>query len=256
MVSIIIPTTSQGFVHLAKLLPLLSQEPDSEMIIIDNGSHDGTTNYLSNFDCRVIINKSNLGFAKAINDGVEIARGEHILVLNNDTIINPGFVAEMRKTFDLDPKIAIVGCLIMQMGSEKKVQNCGVCFTQEYVPYELGLEKADITPQILFNDPRVHSVREVPAVTGACMMIKKEIWNQLGGFNENFINGWEDNDFCLRAREAGYIIYYTGKTFITHLQYGSRNVGRFNSETQNRQLYDNIWVTTGRAKQVLGKFRQ
>lgn len=253
--SVIIPTTSQGFIHLARLMPLLVEE-EAEIIVVDNGSHDGTTNYLSNYNCKVVINKSNLGFAKGVNQGVSIAKGEFILLLNNDTVITKGFVQEMEKTFELDKTIGIVGCLIMQLGGQKKVQNIGTCFTEDYIPYELGLEKASITPQILFNDPRVHVVREVPGFTGACMMIKREVWDKVGGLDERFINGWEDVDFFLKARELGYRVYYTGNTYIYHQLHGSRNVGRFNHENENRKLYDSIWVNTGRAKQVLKAFRQ
>lgn len=257
MVSVIIPTTIQGFTHIARLIPALSLEPDIEIIVVDNGSHDGTTNFLSNYDCKIIVNKANLGFSKGVNQGARIAQGEYLLILNNDTMISQGFIKEMVKTFDMDEKIGVVGCLIMQLGgSEKKVQNAGVMFTQDYIPYELGLEQGDITPQLPFNDPRVHTVREVPGVTGACLMVKKSIWNEVGGLDEEYINGWEDNDFCLKVRELGYKIYYTGKTYISHLRFGSKSAGRFNHETANRQRYDNIWVHTKRAENILKGFRE
>lgn len=256
-VSVMIPTTVGGFTYLAKLLPILAQEPDSEMIIIDNCSRDGTLNYLTNYNCTVVVNKQNLGFSKGNNQGGRIAQGEYILCLNNDTMIKPGLIEEMVKTFELDPKIGIVGCLIYLMDtSAKKVQHAGVMFTDEYLPYELGLEIASVAPGILPSDTRVTSVREVPSVTAACMMVKKEVWDKVGGFDEAYINGWEDQDFCLKARELGYKIWYTGKTFIHHRHFGSKSVGRFTHESENRNLFDRTWVASGRAKKVLGDFRQ
>lgn len=253
-VSILIPTMTGGFNHLARLLPQLALEPDIDLIIIDNNSRDGTTNYLSNYACTVIINKANLGFAKANNAAGRIAQGEYLLLLNNDTVISKGFVGEMLKAFQADEKVGVVGCAIFTMDNPPLIQHAGICFTRDYVPYELGRPVASYNPGIPNNDDRVGSVREVPAVTGACLMIKKSLWDQLGGLNEAFINGWEDTDLCLRVREKGYKIWYTGKTSITHQRFGSH--GRFNHERQNRELYDNIWVHTGRAQSVLGDFRE
>lgn len=252
MTSIIIPTMTQGLSHLARLLPLLSQEPDCEIIIIDNNSKDGTTNYLANYECTVKINKANLGFAKAINQGARLAQGEYLLLLNNDTIITPGFIAEMKKVFEKNNKVGIVGCLIYNLLSPKTVQHAGIMFTQDYLPYELGMEVPGIAPGIPVSDSRVITVREVPAVTFACAMIKKSVFEDIGGLDEGYISGWEDNDACLRVREKGYKIFYTGLTSIKHQKFGS--VGRLAKESQNRQRYDDIWVHTGRAKKVLGDF--
>jgi O-antigen biosynthesis protein len=252
MVSVLIPTMTQGLTHLAKLLPRLAMEPNIEIIIIDNNSKDGTTGYLSNYDCTVKINKVNLGFAKANNQAAKIAQGDYLLLLNNDTAITEGFVQKMLEVFDKDEKIGIVGSLIYTLGSPKKVQHAGVMFTPDYVPYELGLEVPSIAPGITISDIRVPSVREVPAVTAACMMIKKSVWFEIGGLDEEYINGWEDTDFCLKVREKGYKIFYTGQTSIYHQRFGS--VGRLAKESQNRQRYDDIWVHTGRAKKILGDF--
>ena len=263
IVSVIIPTTTQGFSHLARLMPMLVEEcenSNAEIIVIDNASRDGTCNYLSNYNCTIIVNKTNLGFSKANNQAARIAQGKYLLFLNNDTVVTDGFINKMKSTFDIKElgkyAVGAVGCLIMEMGGQKKVQNIGVCFTKDYVSYPLGAEQSDISPQILFNDPRVHTIREVPAVTAACMMVKKDMFLSIGGFDEEYINGWEDNDLCLRIREDGWRIMYNGNAMIYHQRYGSKAVGRFNHEQENRQRYDSIWVDTGRAKKILGEFRE
>lgn len=257
MVSVLIPTTIGGFTHLTQLMPGLANECNkkAEIIIVDNHSTDGTSNYLSNYECTIIINKTNEGFAKAHNKAAKIAQGEYLLLLNNDTVVFPGLLDQMLSTFEIDPKIGIVGCLIVKIDDYKKVQHAGVMFTPDYVPYELGLEIPGIAPGITVSDPRVKSVREVPSVTGACMMIKKDIYNNIGGFDERFINGWEDTDLALKVREAGYKIWYNGNAKIYHKHFGSINAGRFAHELENRRLYDSIWIDTGRAKKVLGDFR-
>lgn len=250
MISVITPTTIGGFSHLAKLMPGLSQEKDLELIIIDNASKDGTCNYLSQYDCLVKINKIPMTFSQSNNIGATFAKSDYLLFLNNDTQVTSGFAQEMLKTFEQDPKIGVVGCLIYKMDLPHKVQHAGVVFTPDYIPYELGLEIPSIAPAIPKNDPRVTSVREVPSVTAACMMVKRSVFEAVGGFDERYKSGWEDTDLCLRIREAGYKIWYTGKTYITHKHFGSP--GRFKHEVENRALYDSIWVHTGRAKQLLG----
>jgi len=251
-ISVIIPTMTGGLSHLAGLMPTLAPE-NLDVVIVDNGSRDGTTNFLSQYECTLRINKTNLGFSRANNQGAKLAQGEYLLFLNNDTQVIHGFAEEMRRTFELDPRIGIVGCLIYTMNLPRKVQHAGICFTQDYVPYELGLPIPSVAPGILNNDPRVSMVHEVPAVTAACMMVKKSVFEELGGFDEAYINGWEDTDLVLKARERGYKVWYTGKTYITHKHFGS--MGRMKYEGQNRNRYDEIWVNSGRAKKILGEFR-
>ena len=249
-VSVIVPTMTGGLNHLAYLMPQLSKEKDCEIIIVDNNSKDGTCNYLSNYDCTIMVNTTNVGFSKANNQAARIARGEYLLLLNNDTMISPGFLEHMVDVFTYDPQIAVVGCLIYTVDLPKKILHAGVYFTPDLVPYELGQPVPGFSPGILPHDPRVSSVREVPLVTGACMMVRKNIYKEMNGLNEDYRNGWEDNDFGLRVREKGYKIFYTGKTHILHRKFGSP--GRFAHEKANRELYDRIWLDTGRAAKILG----
>lgn len=256
MISVIIPTVTGGFSHLVKLMPVLAQEPDSEIIVIDNWSRDGTPNYVSNYESLIKINKTRKNFSESNNQGVHYSSGEYLLFLNNDTAPEPGFLQKIQDTFLIDEKIGVVGCLLYTMDPPKRVQHAGICFTTDYVPYELGLAQGEITTGIPISDPRVKSVREVPSVTAACMMVKRSVFDEVGGFDEGYVNGWEDTDFVLRVREKGYKAWYNGNAVVYHKHFGSRNAGRFQYEGQNRQRYDRIWVDTGRAKAVLGNFRQ
>lgn len=252
MVSVLIPTTIGGMSHLVTLMPGLSQEPDCEIIVVDNASHDQTGLYLSNYDCTVIHSRENLGFARSNNTAARIAKGEYLLLLNNDTAITPGFMQAMQSVFEMRPSIGIVGCLIYTYNLPHRVSHAGISFTPDCIPFELGQPVPGISEGIEKNDPAIFEVREVPAVTGACMMVKREVWNRLHGLDERYVSGWEDNDFCLRAREMEYTVWYTGKTYITHKKFGSP--GRLRYEQQNRSIYDQTWVTTGRARKVLNGF--
>jgi GT2 family glycosyltransferase len=256
MITVIIPSTTTGLGYLAKLMPQLSIECEgNEIIIVDNNSRDGTTNYLANYACTIIVNKTNEGFAKANNKAARKAEGEYLLFLNNDTFVTQGFLNTMLDTFNIDKKIAIVGCLIIKQ-DVNKIQHAGVMFTPDYIPYELGLPVAGISAGITMSDERAKSVREVPSVTAACMMIKKSVFEEVGGFDERYINGWEDNDLVLKVRELGYKVWYNGNAKIYHKHFGSINVGRYSKEFENRQLYDSIWVVTKRAEKALKGFRE
>lgn len=256
MVSVIIPTTTGGLTHLAGLMPELSKEIEDingELIVIDNNSKDGTGQYLSNYRCTIVHNTDRKNFSQSLNVGSRIASTGMLLYLNNDTRIKRGFIREMLDTFSVSENIGVVGCLLYRL-SDRKIQHAGVCFTDNYVPYELGLPVPDVTPGLLESDPRVHSVREVPSVTAACMMVPHDVWGKIH-FDEGYFYGWEDTDFVLKARERGYKVYYTGKSHVFHVHMGSKNAGRLALEAQNRARYDAIWVDTGRAKKVLGDFR-
>jgi GT2 family glycosyltransferase len=257
-VSIMIPSTIGGFTYLARLLPDLAieaEKSDAEIIVIDNASRDGTSNFLGNYECKMIVNKTNKGFGIAHNQGAKIAQGEYLLLLNNDTIITPGFIKTMLDTFALDSDIGIVGCCIYLMDGVTRIQHAGVCFTDDYVPYELGQPVSDLAPGLVAGDWRIGSVREIPSVTAACMMIKKELYDQLGGFDERYVNGWEDTDLVLRAKELGKKVWYNGQAVIYHKKHGTTSF-RFAKENENRALYDSLWLNTGKAKKLIGEQRQ
>lgn len=252
--SVIIPTLTGGFNHLTRLIPGLSNEKDTEIIVIDNYSKDGTTNYLSNYECIIKVNKQRHNFSESNNQGARLAQGQYLLFLNNDTQILPGLVNEMVTTMETQKGCAVVGCHLRLMDNPQRTQHAGVMFTEEYIPYELGLPLSFGVPEIAPNDPRIREVREVPSVTAACMLIKKDVFIEVGGFDENYQNGWEDTDLVLKVRELGHKVYYTGRTSALHKHFGSRDRGRFEHENQNRKRYENIWVMTGRAKEILKDF--
>lgn len=252
MISVLIPTVTGGFEHLARLLPDLSAEMNElqgEIIVIDNNSMDGTANFLSNFACTAIHNKDRRSFARSMNQGSQIARHDYILYLNNDVRIVRGFARKMLDTFKRDEKCGLVGCKIWRE-RDKRLQHAGVYFTDIGAPYELGFAIEGHSPGITGNDPRASSIREVPSVTACCMLVKKEVW-QKNNFDESYINGWEDTDFVLKAREAGYSVWYNGQAEIYHVHMGSRSVGRLAFEAQNRARYDSVWIHTRRVHEAL-----
>lgn len=253
MISVLIPTTTGGVKYLRKLLPQLKPQIDfinGEILISDNESNDGTEQLLKEYKIYAQKNPRNTTFSQANNKLFQLSKFSPLL-LNNDTEVIPNFINSMLQATKNKPTYGIFGCPIYRM-QDRRIHHAGVYFTQQGVPYELGLPVGDING-ISNTDPRVKESREVPSVTGACMLIRRQLYIDLGGLDEHYRTGWEDTDFVLRARERGVKVWYNGETELYHHHFGSKEQGRLQFESQNRQFYDSVWVTTGRANKVLRK---
>lgn len=203
-------------------LATVTTEPSYEVIVVDNGSTDGTTEFLSSLsgDVRIIRNQENLGFAKACNQGARAARGKYLVFLNNDTIPLKGWLKALVSEVEGYPEVGIVGSkLLYQDGT---VQHAGVVLNRsEGLPYHIykGLSG---------DSPAVNQRREYQIVTAACLLIRQSLFMELGGFDERFRNSFEDVDLCLKAGERGYRVVYQPRSVVYHLE----------SQTPGRNLHD------------------
>lgn len=223
--SIIIPVfnkcelTQQCLTRLAAV----TSAPDYEVIVVDNASTDGTTEFLSQLggDIRVIRNQENLGFAKACNRGARVARGEYLVFLNNDTIPTEGWLAAMVDEVERHRDVAVVGSKLLY--EDGTIQHAGVVFSRiVFTPYHLYRKcSADA--------PMVNRRREFQCVTAACMLVRRNPFEEVGGFDEGYQNGFEDVDLCLKIRERGGRIIYRPDSVVYHLE----------SQTPGRKAHDN-----------------
>jgi GT2 family glycosyltransferase/glycosyltransferase involved in cell wall biosynthesis len=209
-VSIIIPTWNG--LHLLRdcLWGLRSHTLGSyEVLVVDNGSSDPTPEALRRVSgVRLLELGSNLGFARACNAGGAAARSRRLLFLNNDAVPLAGWLAPMLAALDRDPLIAIVGSRLLYPYG-RLVQHAGIDINAEGDPYHpLKFQPGD--------DPTVAVDRFVPAVTGACMLVRRDLFERLGGFDTKFENGYEDVDLCLRARDADHRVLYCGSSVLLH----------------------------------------
>ncbi len=198
-----------------------------EIILVDDGSTDGTREWLAAppTGCRAILNESNLGFAGACNRGAAAAVGTLLFFLNNDLILQPGWFEPMSSLLRQRAKAGLVGNVQLD-ATTHALDHAGVRFTGHCKP-------AHDVRRPLFA--RITGTRKVPAITGACFGIRRDVWQSLGGFDDGFVNGGEDIDLCLRARASGRRNYVALRSVVLH--HISASPGRkLRDEANSRRL--------------------
>ncbi|BET59406.1 glycosyltransferase [Geobacter sp. 60473] len=202
-----------------------------EVILVDNASSDGTAEYLRTLsgDVTIVTNLKNLGFANACNQGGRIARGRYLVFLNNDTIPHPGWLDGLIKGAEQDGADIVGARLLYPNG---RVQHAGVAFDEQSIGYHIfnGFPADALA---------VNRKRFMQCVTAACMLVKQELFAELGGFDEGYVNGFEDVDFCLRAGERGRRILYTPESALIHFEETSE--GRKDHDTPNIRRFLARW---------------
>ena len=195
---------------LASLQATLPSGLPYEIIFVDDGSTDGTREWLATLTdpaIRVVLNEKNLGYAAANNRGAALARGEFLALLNNDLVLTPGWLEPMLKVHaGLGTRAGLMGNVQLN-ASTGQIDHSGIIIDLHCKP-----EHDRAMPWTC----RFRTTRRVAAVTGACVLIRSDLWWQLGGFDEGFINGGEDIDLCLRARATGRINAVALRSIVHH----------------------------------------
>jgi GT2 family glycosyltransferase len=209
MISIVIPLYNRWELTEACLAAIHATSTEVEIITVDNGSTDATRLHDAS-----VRNPRNRGYAVACNQGARRAAGDVLGFLNNDTIPHPEWLDPFRQVEGIaGPKLVYPDGTIQSAG-------VGVDFTRP-------------PGQEAWNRREEHAGGDVQAVTGACLVVSRTCWNHLGGFDEEFWNGYEDVDLCLRAAQAGFPVTYHPDSVVTHLESQSDAAERFRCAEQN-----------------------
>jgi GT2 family glycosyltransferase len=220
-VSIII-LNYQGRAWLQKCLDSAVAElaPDCELLVVDNGSTDGSVEFVrDSFPLvRVIPLGDNLGFAAGNNAGARAARGRYLAFLNNDAAPQPGWLSALRRALDGDPEVGLAASCVVFMHDPSVVDSAGDGITRWGGAFKRGHGRS-IPPTIAGGD--------VFGACGAACLVRRDEFEKLGGFDSTFFAVYEDVDLSYRFQLLGYRCTYVPDAVVHHA--GSGTLGRLSA---------------------------
>lgn len=244
-VSIVMLTYNQlAYTQLA-VESILAKTPELlELILIDNASSDDTPAWLTQLSqeqprVRVQLNTTNTGFARGCNQGLQLAQGEYVMVLNNDILVTHGWLARLLTAFD-NPEISLVGPVATHVsGLQAVVDIPPALMAEEDLLEEYAQQRA-----LAFK----HQGRLTHRLTGTCLLFKREVLQRVGGFDPRYgIGNFEDDDFSYRALLAGFKLWIASDAFIHHFGSKSFEIVPLDVDAlkvHNHQLFCQKWGLT------------
>ncbi len=237
----VIVITCNSAAHITSCLRALRNHWDWERIIIDNGSQDNTVECvrLADPDAWLVVNTENLGFAAAVNQGVRIAKGQIILLLNPDATPSVGALDEIAEILKADRVGAVSGALLRPDGT------LDIGFMVRRLPTPITMLAEILLLNHLWpSNPLNRTYRcldldysvlqEVEQPAAACLGFQRAAWEDIGGFDETFYPVWfEDVDFCRRLRNRGWKLIYRPEAVFSHA--GGHSVNQL--PFRDRQVY-------------------
>lgn len=246
-ISIVIPAHNLWAQTRSCLESIAAHTPqDHEVIVIDNASTDETWDELTKLSAdaanlQIRRNRENLPYAAACNQGIEGALGEYVVVMNNDIVVTDGWLGKMLSAMQRTGA-GIVGPVSNYVAGEQK--------RNDFV-YRDNAQLADYARRVYYGE--LSKTIETQAVVGFCMLIERSVFDTIGLFDQQFVNGYEETDFCLRAGEAGKKAVIACDTFIYHV--GSQTFIETNTDywaniEENHQKFIAKWP--GRLPEGIG----
>ncbi|MGH9957774.1 MAG: glycosyltransferase family 2 protein, partial [Pyrinomonadaceae bacterium] len=214
LTSIIIPVFNKVDFTFHCLQTLLNEIDMSttEVIVVNNASTDETQKMLAYFErvIRVFDNEENQGFVDACNQGATLARGTYFLFLNNDTAVQSGWLDNLLDTIQGDPSVGAVGSMFLY--PDGRIQEAGAIVWKTGEAYHYGWGKSP-------DDRRYNFAREVDYCSAASLLIRKDLFERLGGFDRRYAPAYyEDVDLCFGVRSLGYKVVYQPLSRVIHYE--------------------------------------
>ena len=205
---------------------------DFKVLVVDNGSTDGSVEWLKEHRVPSIFLKGNTGFSGAVNTGIRAADTPYVLLLNNDTRVEPGFVAAMERAMDQSPKIFSVSSRMIQMYHPDRLDDAGDMYSLLGWAYQRGVGRE------LTHYRR--SSRVFLACAGAAIY-RREVFEEIGYFDEMHFAYLEDIDVGYRARIAGYDNIYCPAALVWHVGSGTSG-SKYNSFKVKLAARNNVYL--------------
>jgi len=223
-----------------------TQAPDYEVIVVDNGSQDGTPQALqelmaSRSNLRVIFNPHNAGFACGNNQGAAQARGEYLVFLNNDTVVTRGWLSGLLRHLD-DPQVGMVGPVTNSAGNESRI--------------EVDYQSLEDMPAFAERYTRAHQGTsfEIRMLAFFCAAMRRAVFEEIGPLDERFgIGMFEDDDYALRLKEKGYRLLCAEDVYVHHAGSASfaslTRIDYLKLFQENRRKFEEKWGVEWRPHQ-------
>jgi GT2 family glycosyltransferase len=218
-----------------------------EVIVVDNGSKDGVREMLEQEfpSVRFIENECNEGYTRPMNQSLKVATGRYLMQLNPDTVILTGSFDRLVDFMEAHPEVGICGPKVLnQDGTLQKQCRRGEPRPLAVLSYFLGLWKVFPNSKLLggylLDYEGEDKTLEVAAVSGSCMLIRKEVVEQIGYLDEQFYAYQEDSDYCARVRKAGWKVIYMPEAQIIH--YGGQGGSRVEPYRSIVEWHRSYWL--------------
>ncbi|NER11374.1 hypothetical protein SAMN06265375_103268 [Muriicola jejuensis] len=208
-----------GETLLESYLPsVVENSPGAGIYVADNASTDGSVAYVRKHfpEIHIIENASNGGFAKGYNDALQHVDADVYCLLNSDVEVTPGWLTPIMEIFRSKPEAAIVQPKILDLLKPDHFEYAGAgggFLDQLGYPFCRGR----IFQSLERDEGQYDDTVEIFWATGACMFIRKKVYDELGGFDEDYFAHQEEVDLCWRAQNKGYKVYYVGRSAVLHL---------------------------------------
>lgn len=254
MISVVLLTYNSRAVlpNCMRSLEKCTSAHELEIIIVDNGSTDGTQDWVTQYLARPYPFRSaqklflpeNRGFAYGNNRGLEIARGDLLLLLNPDTMVGRVAIERCAARLEEGYNVGVVGCRL-ELPDGQIDKACRRSFPTLWNSLARFSGISNLLPEIpIFSSYNLTYLDEygsypVDCVCGAFMMVRREVYIMIGGLDEEYFMYGEDIDWCYRIRQAGYLVWYEGTATTVHLKGGN---GGKRSRTSLRYFYDTMYL--------------
>jgi hypothetical protein len=234
-VAVVIPSWNSSTLLSALLDSLAADGAAVELMVVDNGSRDGSVGLLEERGIRHLALPENLGFAAAMNRGVAATSAPFVLGLNADTVVVPGAIEALSAALAADPELGGVQPRILQLEAPgpgdpaaARLYSAGMALTRDGRAVETGTGEAQSETHLRAG--------EIFGACGAACLLRRELFTELGGYDESYVSFYEDVDLNARARIAGWRFAYAPEAVVWHAGNASWQVGFERPGAENARL--------------------